>query len=78
MRDLTLRGVTTDGSSLDPEPLREVFGDVPHQLCEFHVLAEVVKAVVGAVASERKGLGVKQPKSLNLSQFVEDQNGPSL
>ena len=62
MRDLTLRGVTTDGSSLDPEPLREVFGDVPHQRCEFHVLAEIVKAVVGAVASERKGLGAKQPK----------------
>ena len=61
-RDLTLRGVTTDGSSLDPEPLREVFGDVPHQRCEFHVLAEIVKAVVGAVASERKGLGAKQPK----------------
>jgi hypothetical protein len=61
VRDLTLRGVTTDGSSLYPEPLREVFGDVPHQLCEFHVLAEVVKAVVGAVASERKCLGAKQP-----------------
>jgi len=60
-RDLTLRGVTTDGSSLDPEPLREVFGDVPHQRCEFHVLAEIVKAVVGAVASERKGLGAKHP-----------------
>ena len=59
-RDLTLRGVTTDGSSLYPEPLREVFGDVPHQLCEFHVLAEIVKAVVGAVASARKGLGAKQ------------------
>ena len=61
-RNLTLRGVTTDGSSLYPEPLREVFGDVPHQLCAFHVLAEVVKAVVGAVASERKCLGAKQPK----------------
>jgi hypothetical protein len=61
-RALTLRGVTTDGSSLYPEPLREVFGDGPHQLCEFHVLAEVVKAVVGAVASERKCLGAKQPK----------------
>jgi hypothetical protein len=60
-RDLTLRGVTTDGASLYPEPLREVFGAVPHQLCEFHVLAEVVKAVVGAVASARKCLGAKQP-----------------
>ena len=31
-RDLTLCGVTTDGSALYPEPLREVFGDVPHQI----------------------------------------------
>jgi hypothetical protein len=61
-RNLTLLGITTDGSSLYPEPLAEVFDDVPHQVCEFHVLAEVVKAVVGAVASERKGLGAKQPK----------------
>jgi hypothetical protein len=60
-RNLTLRGVTTDGSSLYPEPLREVFGAVPHPLCAFHVLAEVVKAVVGAVASARKCLGAKQP-----------------
>jgi Transposase len=61
-RDLTLLGVTTDGSALYPEPLAEVFDDVPHQVCEFHVLAEVVKAVVGAVASERKSLRAKQPK----------------
>jgi hypothetical protein len=60
-RDLTLRGVTTDGASLYPEPLREVFGAVPHQLCELHVLAEVVKAVGGAVASARKCLGATQP-----------------
>jgi hypothetical protein len=61
-RDLTLLGVTTDGSALYPGPLAEVFDEVPHQVCEFHVLAEVVKAVVGAVASERKSLGAKQPK----------------
>ena len=60
-RDLTLLGVTTDGSALYPGPLAEVFDEVPHQVCEFHVLAEVVKAVVGAVASERKGLGAKHP-----------------
>jgi phage tail protein X len=60
-RDLTLFGVTTDGSALSPEPLREVFGDVPHQICTFHMVAEVVKAVLGAVASARKGLAAKQP-----------------
>jgi phage tail protein X len=61
-RDLTLFGVTTDGSALYPEPLREVFGKVRHQICQFHIVAEVVKAVVGAVASARKGLAAQQPK----------------
>ena len=61
-RDLTLLGVTTDGSALSPEPLREVFGKVPHQICEFHIVAEVAKAVLGAVASVRKALAATQPK----------------
>jgi hypothetical protein len=61
-RGLALCGVTTDGSALSPAPLREVFGKVPHQICQFHIVAEVVKAVVGAVASARKGLAAHQPK----------------
>jgi phage tail protein X len=61
-RDLTLVGITTDGSALYPAPLREVFGQVRHQICQFHIVAEVVKAVVGAVASARKGLAAMQPK----------------
>jgi len=61
-RGLTLCGVTTDGSALSPAPLREVFGKVRHHICQFHILAEVVKAVVGAVASARKGLAAQQPK----------------
>jgi Transposase len=61
-RDLTLLGVTTDGSALYPAPLGEIFGDVPHQICTFHIVAEVGKAVLGAVASARKGLAAKQPK----------------
>jgi len=35
-RDLTLLGITTDGSPLYPTPLAEVFSGVPHQLCQFH------------------------------------------
>jgi len=61
-RDLALLGVTTDGSALYPEPLKEVFGKVRHQICQFHIVAEVVKAVVGAVASARKALAATQPK----------------
>jgi phage tail protein X len=62
VRGLTLCGVTTDGSALYPEPLREVFGKVRHQICQFHVIKDIVKAVVGAVASARKGLAAMQPK----------------
>jgi hypothetical protein len=61
-RNLALLGVTTDGSALSPAPLREVFGKVRHQICQFHIVAEVVKAVVGAVASTRKNLAATQPK----------------
>ena len=45
-RDLTLLGITTDGSSLYPTPLAEVFRGVPHQLCQFHIVKDIVKAVV--------------------------------
>src|SRR5438477_7332961 len=61
-RALTLRGVTTDGSALYPAPLREVFGEVPHQICTFHIIAEISKAVLGAMASARTGLAAHQPK----------------
>src|SRR6266566_1830436 len=61
-RDLTLLGITTDGSPLYPTPLAEVFSGVPHQLCQFHVVKDIVKAVLKAVSSERKRLAAQQPK----------------
>ena len=45
-RDLTLQGITTDGSSLYPEPIRKVFGDVPHQLCTFHVIKDLTLSLI--------------------------------
>src|SRR5918911_44428 len=60
-RDLTLLGITTDGSSLYPTPLAEVFRGVPHQLCQCHIVKDIVKAVVGVVSSERKRLAATQP-----------------
>jgi hypothetical protein len=60
-RGLTLKGVTTDGSALYPEPLRAVFGDVPHQICEFHVIKELTKAILRAVAKARKKLAARKP-----------------
>jgi hypothetical protein len=61
-RGLTVKGITTDGSALYPEPIAAVFGDVPHQVCTFHVLREVTKAVLSAVAQERKRLAAGAPK----------------
>jgi transposase len=60
-RGLTVRGVTTDASPLYPEPLRVVFGGVPHQICEFHVIKELTKAILRAVAKVRKTLAAQQP-----------------
>jgi hypothetical protein len=34
---------------------------VPHQRCHFHVVQDIVKAVVQAVSSERKRLAAQQP-----------------
>jgi len=61
VRALTLRGITTDGSPLSPPPRAEVLHGVPHQLCQLHVVKEIVKAVVHAVARERKRLAAQQP-----------------
>ncbi len=61
-RNLTLKGITTDGSALYPVPIADVFGKVPHQICEFHVLKELTKAVLRAVAKVRKELAAKKPK----------------
>jgi hypothetical protein len=36
-RNLTVRAITTDGSNLYPAAIREVFGAVPHQICQFHI-----------------------------------------
>jgi len=61
-RGLTLAGITTDGSPLYPVPIAEVFGDIPHQICEFHTIAELTKAVLRAVAKVRKALAAGLPK----------------
>ena len=60
-RGLTLHGITTDGSPLYPPAVAQVFGPVPHQVCEFHVLAEMTKAVLHAVAKVRGQLKADLP-----------------
>ena len=36
-RQLVVKGITTDGSALYPPAIAEVFGAVPHQICEVTV-----------------------------------------
>jgi hypothetical protein len=60
-RKLALQGITTDGSALYPEPISKVFGDVPHQLCEFHAIKELTRAVLHAGAKIRKELAATKP-----------------
>jgi len=61
-RGLILLGITTDGSPLYPEPIAQVFGDILHQVCEFHVIAELAKAILKAVAKVRRSIKAKMPK----------------
>src|SRR6266849_5036943 len=72
-RNLALKGITTDGSALYPEPIRTVFGAVPHQLCTFHVIKELVKGVLSAVAAERKRLATAKPTLKHGRPSCKDQ-----
>jgi Transposase len=61
-RGLAVRGITTDGSSLYPKVLKELWPNVRHQLCEFHVLKEITQAVLHALAKLRKEMTAQIPK----------------
>ena len=61
-RGLAVRGITTDGSSLYPKVLKELWPDAPHQLCAFHILKEINKAVLRALAKLRKEMKAQIPK----------------
>jgi len=61
-RGLSLHGITTDGSPLYPSAIVQVFGPIPHQVCQFHILAELNKAVLKAVAKVRRQLKGTLPK----------------
>jgi transposase-like protein len=61
-RELVVRGITTDGSPLYPKVLKELWPDAPHQICIFHVLKEITKAVRRALAKLRKDLAKQIPK----------------
>ena len=63
-RGLSLRGITTDGSALYPEPIRQVFGSgVKHQVCAFPVLQEITKAILKAVTRTRRQLHAQKTQT---------------
>jgi hypothetical protein len=61
-RDSTLKGITTDGSPLYPDPIAEVFGTVKHQSCQFHIIKEITKDILKAVTQVRRQLKQKKIK----------------
>ena len=61
-RDLKIVGITTDGSNLYPVAVKTVFGDIEHQICEFHILADITNAILHVVAKIRKTLTGQLPK----------------
>lgn len=61
-RGLTVRGITTDASPLYPRPIALALGSVPHQVCVFHILKELTKAVLRVLARLRKHLAAQAPQ----------------
>lgn len=61
-RGLTLKGITTDGSPLYPEPIANVFGQIKHQSCQFHIISEITKDILMAVTQARRRLKQKKTK----------------
>jgi hypothetical protein len=61
-RGKRVAGLTTDGSALYPKALAQLWPGVPHQVCEFHVVKEITKAVLHALAAMRKRMRAEIPK----------------
>ena len=60
-RGQVVLGITTDGSPLYPLPITLALGAIPHQVCEFHILKELTKTVLRALARLRKQLAAQAP-----------------
>ena len=61
-RGLMLKGITTDGSPLYPDPIANVFGRIKHQSCQFHIISEITKDILKAVTQVRRQLKQKKTK----------------
>jgi hypothetical protein len=71
---LKVRGITTDGSALYPKVLQELWPNVPHQVCEFHILQEITKAILHALATLRKEMTAQIPKQPRGRPRTEQQD----
>jgi hypothetical protein len=54
--------VSQPTAHLYPLPISQAFGAIPHQICKFHVLKELTKAVLHVLARLRKRLTGETPK----------------
>ncbi len=61
-RRLLVCGSTTDGSPLYPKVLQELWPGIPQQICEFHVIKEITKAILRALAKLRKEMTAQIPE----------------
>ena len=61
-RQLNVHGITTDGARIYPGAIQAVWGALPHQICEFHVLKDLNLAILRAVAQVRRQLAARRPK----------------
>jgi hypothetical protein len=61
-RSLLVSGITTDGSPLYPDVIHDVFPGAEHQVCEFHVIKEITKDVLRALAKVRRAIASRIPK----------------
>jgi hypothetical protein len=61
-RGPAVQAITTDGATFYPSAIATAFGEVPHQVCQFHILGHLTEAVLHAVARVRKQLAAELPK----------------
>ena len=70
-RGFELQGISTDGSALYPVPIADVFGDVPHQICEFHVLGGVDESRAPRRGKSSQGPGCRTAQAGPGTTFFE-------
>jgi IS1 family transposase len=62
LKDLKVRGVTTDGLTIYRHTVPEVFATARHQVCVFHVLKELNESILRVLARFRRSLPRPPPR----------------